>query len=166
MTNAIEPLREARRVLLAADLTGYTRAVLSMDALELARLLDRWYRDVEGIITKHSGRVVKFMGDAVFAVFEDGAGVQAVACARALDDLVCKGDLPWNAQLSVHVHASVVAEGTLGGRYDVVGAGVNHTFRMGGVGIAISEPVYRMLPDAQRAAWQKEKPPATYRFKP
>ena len=87
-----------------------------------------------------------------------------MACGKALDALVRKADLPWNAQLGVHIHASVVAEGTLGGVFDVVGAGVNFAFRMGGYGISISEPVFRMLPTAARDEWNKEKPPAVYRL--
>jgi len=159
-------LHEARRVLLVADLTGYTRAVHSMEALQLARLLDRYYHELEAAIVQHGGRVVKFMGDAVFAIFEDGAGRQAVACARALDGLVRQSELPWNAQLGVNIHSAVVAEGDLGGRFDVVGAGVNYLFRMGGGGLNISEPVYRMLPDGERGVWRKEKPPATYHLGP
>ena len=157
-------LREARRVILAADFTGYTKAVHSMDALEIASVLDRYYREVDRIVREHGGRVVKYMGDGFFAVFEAEAGVQAVACGKALDAMVRKSDLPWNAQLGVHIHASVVAEGTLGGFFDVVGAGVNFAFRMGGYGISISEPVYRMLPDEVRGEWKKEKPPAVYRL--
>jgi hypothetical protein len=59
-----------------------------------------------------------------------------------------------------------VVEGEFGaeGVYDVVGAGVIHTFRMGsGPGVRISEPVYRKLPSARRGSWSKHQPPATYR---
>ena len=160
----MEQLHEARRVILAADLTGYTKAVHAMDALELAKLLEGYYADVTAIVVKHGGRVVKFMGDGFFAVFGEKEGVQAVACGKALDAMVRKADLPWNAQLGVHIHASVVAEGTLGGAFDVIGAGVNFAFRMGGYGISISEPVFRMLPDEARGEWKKEKPPAVYRL--
>jgi class 3 adenylate cyclase len=157
-------LHEARRVILAADLTGYTKAVHAMDALELATMLERYYAGVTELVGKHGGRIVKFMGDGFFAVFEDGAGVPAVACGKALEAYVRTADLHWNAQLGVHIHASVVAEGTLGGQFDVVGAGVNFAFRMGGYGLSISEPVYRMLPDEVRGEWKKEKPPAVYRL--
>jgi class 3 adenylate cyclase len=67
----------------------------------------------------------------------------------------------------VNVHLAVVAEGDLGAgadrRYDVVGAAVNHLFRMGGgPGVRISEPVYQRLPGERRAPWRRQEPPATY----
>jgi hypothetical protein len=47
----------------------------------------------------------------------------------------------------------------------VLGAGVNHVFRMGsGPGIRVSEPVYRKLPSDARAPWTKRRAPATYTF--
>jgi hypothetical protein len=47
----------------------------------------------------------------------------------------------------------------------VLGAGVNHVFRMGsGPGIRVSEPVYRKLPSDERAPWTKRQAPATYTF--
>jgi class 3 adenylate cyclase len=73
--------------------------------------------------------------------------------------------------VGANVHLSTVAEGELGAdgdrRYDVIGAGVNHLFRMGGgAGIRISEPVYRQLPNERRGAWRKQKPPSTYTLAP
>jgi hypothetical protein len=67
--------------------------------------------------------------------------------------------------MGANVHLSVVAEGEFGPdkRYDVMGTGVMHTFRMGsGEGIRISEPVYRKLPNDRRGSWSKHQPPATY----
>lgn len=159
-------MKETKLVLLAADLAGYTKACAHLDALSIAQFLDRWYRQVSPIITSRGGRVVKFMGDAVFAVFSEDAAVAAVDAARALREAtnVVRGN-EWRIDLGASVHIAIVAEGEIGleNRYDVFGSGVNHLFRMGsGPGIRISEPVYRQLPNEARAPWNKLKPPATY----
>lgn len=158
-------LREVRRVLLFADLTGYTRVSNRLGALDLARALDRLYRAWDAAIGARGGRVVKFMGDACLAVFGGDAGPAAVACAEALAAEIPAVGLPWEARVNVCVHAAVVAEGGFGadGRFDVVGSGVNYVFAMAkGAGVRISEPVFRQLPNHQRGPWGKEKPPATY----
>ena len=69
--------------------------------------------------------------------------------------------------LGVNVHLARVAAGTFaGGRYDLIGTGVNHAFLMGrGAGIRVSEPVYRQLPNDQRGPWRKRKPPAVYELR-
>ena len=161
-------MKETKLVLLAADLAGYTKACAHMDALSIAQFLDRWYRQAAPIITSHGGRVVKFMGDAVFSVFPEEAAVGAVEAASALREAIktLRGN-EWRIDLGANIHIAIVAEGELGPdddrRYDVFGSGVNHLFRMGGgPGIRISEPVYRQLPNEARTPWNKVKPPATY----
>ncbi len=159
-------MKETKLVLLAADLAGYTKACAHLDALSIAQFLDRWYRQASPIITSRGGRVVKFIGDGVFAVFPAEAAVTAVDAASALREAVnaLRGN-QWRIDLGANVHIAIVAEGEIGpeDRYDVFGTGVNHLFRMGGgPGIRISEPVYRQLPNEARGPWNKMKPPATY----
>lgn len=159
-------VRETKLALLLVDLTGYTRAAEQLDAVELARVLDGYYRVCEELVAAHGGRVVKYMGDACLATFGDDAVVQAVDCAVALERRLRAAPLPWRPKLGANIHLSVVAAGELGAcppRYDIVGAGVNHLFLMGnGPGIRLSEPVYRRLPNERRGEFQKRKPPATY----
>lgn len=81
-------MRETKLVLLAADLAGYTKACAHLDALSIAQFLDRWYRQASPIIESRDGRVVKFMGDGVFAVFPVEAAVAAVDAASALREAV------------------------------------------------------------------------------
>ena len=160
-------MQEAKLVLLAADLAGYARASSHEDALSIASFLDRWYRAAATAIRARGGRVVKFMGDGVLAVFSETSAVAAVETATDL-----RAQLPalrgsWRVDLGVNVHLAIVAEGELGPdddrRYDVLGSGVNHLFLMGGgAGIRISEPVFRQLPAERRDAWAKHRPPATY----
>lgn len=159
-------MRETKLVLLAADLAGYTKACAHLDALSIAQFLDRWYRQASPIVTSRGGRVVKFIGDGLFAVFPAEAARAAVDTASALRAglAALRGD-EWRVDLGANIHLAIVAEGEVGpdDRYDVFGSGVNHLFRMGGgPGIRISEPVYRQLPNEARGQWNKVKPPATY----
>ncbi len=78
------PIRERELTLLLIDLAGYTRGVAQMDAVPLARFLDGFYRVCAAAIVARAGRVVKFMGDACFAVFEADAAPAAVDAALAV----------------------------------------------------------------------------------
>lgn len=154
----------AKLVLLSVDLAGYARWAARLEALPIAAMLDDWYARTTAILEHHGGRVVKFIGDAVFAVFPDDACLGAVAAGRALFD--AGGPVP-ELRVGVSIHVAQVAAGDLGPpshrRFDVIGVGVNHLFRMGGgAGLRLSEPVYRRLPNADRLAWRKDEPPATY----
>jgi adenylate cyclase len=160
-------ITETKLVLVSADLAGYTRCAAGLDALTVARFLDGWYRAAAAIIRARGGRVVKFMGDAVLAVFPEDRAVDAVdACEQMIESVrATRGVM--KVELGANVHTAVVAEGEFGPdddrRYDVLGSGVNHLFLMGGAaGIRISEPVYRALPNERRGPWAKYRPPATY----
>jgi adenylate cyclase len=158
-------IRESKLVLLAADLAGYARASASLDALVIARFLDGWYGDCAQAIKPRGGRIVKFMGDAVLAVFPEDHALAAVEAASDLRAR-CAG-LAWQVDVGVNVHTAIVAEGELGPdgdrRYDVLGSGVNDLFLMGAAaGIRITEAIYRQLPAEQHAHWQAGKTIGTY----
>ncbi len=160
---------EVKRVLLAVDLAGFTRAMSELDALGVAAFLGAYYAVVVKAVNERGGRVVKLMGDGVFAVFDEEAAVAAVDCAIAVeaDYARTSGPTRHGTSIGANIHLATVAEGEFGpdARLDVVGAGVNHVFRMGGgSGVRISEPVYRKLPNERRAVWNKQQPPATYRL--
>ena len=145
-------MREVRRCLLTADLAGFARACAGREALAIAQFLDDWYRRCAPIITSRGGRIVKFMGDAVLAVFPEDAALAAVECAHELRDCV---DAQWSVELGANVHVTTVAEGDVGpdARYDVFGNGVNQLFMMGGgPGIRVSAPVHEQLPAQTRGA--------------
>lgn len=160
-TDGAQP-RLRKLVLIAADLAGFTRHVARLEALDLAEMLELYYRTVHEIVTRHRGRIVKFMGDGTLAVFEPEDCPDAVRCAMAIAAI----DEPAaGLRAGVSVHLAQVAEAWLPpeARYDVVGMGVNHVFLMGrGRGVRISEPVYRALPSEERGRWVKHRPPATY----
>jgi len=160
---------EVKRVLSVIDLAGFTRAANRAPALAIAEFLDRYYGACAEAVVSAGGRVVKYMGDACFAVFPEERCADAVAAVVSLSKNTRAFDNSWGLRFGANVHLGTVAEGELGPpgdrRYDVLGAEVNHLFRMGGgSGIRLSEPVYRQLPNERRGAWHKDKPPATYRM--
>lgn len=153
-----------KSVLLSVDLAGFARWAASREALDIAAMLDRWYAQITAIVEQHGGRIVKFMGDGAFALFPETAGLAAIAAGRALLDV---GSVDPTLRAGVSIHVAQVATGEIGPpshrRFDVFGVGVNHLFRMGGgPGLRVSEPAYRLLPNAERSSWRKEEPPATY----
>jgi adenylate cyclase len=159
--------RETTLVLLTADLAGYARATARLAPLEVAALLDGWYRAIDAIVGGRGGRLVKYMGDGCLATFSADSCVAAVDAAAELQAIDLGGLHPAAAGLAigVRIHLGTVAEGEVGAdrRHDVLGAEVNHLFRMAGAGrVLISEPVYQRLPDGQRARWRRQDPAATY----
>jgi adenylate cyclase len=158
---------ERQLVTVMVDLAQFTQAVAGMNAVEVAAVVNRYYSDVSTVVIERDGKVVKYLGDGCLAVFPAGDVVAAVDAVEALAPLVdsMATEFGLDMAMGANVHLSVVADGEFGPdrRYDVVGAGVIHTFRMGGGrGIRISEPVYRSLPSDRRSVWSKRQPPATY----
>lgn len=156
-------------VLCVVDLAGYSRASRDHSDHEIANFVDRYYLITHELITQHGGSVVKFIGDAFLAVFPAGAGSGAVAAALALQNQVrtLSAELAFPVELGANIHECEVVEGVFGApatdQYDVVGSGVNHTFRMGNAaGLRISEEVYHQLPHQERSAWSRAEPTMTY----
>ena len=159
--------RERPLVIVMADLARFTHAVAGLSLLEMASVVDAFYRSAAEVVSGHRGRVVKFVGDGCLAVFEPDDAVAALDAVEALRTRIAElaADFGIELDLGANVHLSTVAEGELGpdATYDIVGMGVVHAFRMGsGAGTRISEPVYRKLPSDRRTPWHKHQPPATY----
>jgi class 3 adenylate cyclase len=72
------PLKVSRVALLFSDLTGSTALYSSLGDAAAFRIVDDHFDVLRSVVEKHGGAVVKTMGDAVMAAFENGA-----ACARA-----------------------------------------------------------------------------------
>jgi class 3 adenylate cyclase len=158
---------ERKLVLLVVDLAGTTRLVSRFDSVQLAELINAFFAVCGAAVTGHGGRIVTFLGDGCLAVFPEGGGGAAIDAAndinKGLDAI--RRDYGIDAEIGVNIHQSVVAEGDFepDGKYNVMGTGVIHTFRMGGgPGMRISEPIYRQLPNDRRGVWDKHRPPATY----
>jgi class 3 adenylate cyclase len=168
-----EDFSSTRLVFLVADLTGYTRLSRENSDEVMAQFLDRFYCIAEDAVTAGRGRIVKFMGDAVLAVFPADAAVAAVGAAITLQvqaqKLASAHGLDMTLGANLHIGSAVVAELGKGAsrRTDLVGRAVNQTFLLGrGGGIRLSEPMYRQLPSEERSPWEKHKPPAVYVLTP
>ena len=77
--------REQRKMVtvLFCDVTGSTALGESIDPEALRGLLARYFERMKAIVERHGGRVEKFIGDAVMAVFGVPACTRTMRCARA-----------------------------------------------------------------------------------
>ena len=164
-----EALASSAVVVLVADLDGYAKAFKTRTDAQMAAFLDRYYSVAEDTVHEAGGRIVKFIGDAVLAVFPESGAASAVSAAATLRQEVERTGqqmgIPVRLGASVHMGPAVEAELGKGSsrRRDVIGRTVNQTFLLGrGPGVRISEKVYRKLPSAERTPWTKNKPPAVY----
>ena len=164
-----DKLVATKLVLWSVNLAGYTRACTHHDALTIGRFVDAWYAHCVTAVHGRGGRIVKFIGDGCLAQFGADRAVDAIDAVTDLSHAITalRASSGLKVELGANVHAAVVAAGVFGSgddaRYDVIGSGVNHLFRMGaGPGVRISEPIYRQLPDERRGPWRRDRPPATY----
>jgi class 3 adenylate cyclase/CHASE2 domain-containing sensor protein len=72
------------------DVAGFTTVSEQMNAAELSTVLNRYFNGMCEIVFRHDGMVDKFIGDAVFAIFnafedQPDHAQRAVACALELD---------------------------------------------------------------------------------
>jgi adenylate cyclase len=103
--------------ILAADVVGYSRLMQADEAGTLAALKVRRADILKPLVSKHHGRVVKFMGDGVLVEF--ASAVNAVTCAGELQEAM-------NDVLRVGVNVGdVIVEGG-----DLYGDGINIAARL------------------------------------
>ena len=75
--------------ILLSDVRGFTSLFEEVFADEVIWLLNQYFSTMSDIITRHHGRVDKFMGDSIMAVFSMPTGdmqtpLQAVICAAEM----------------------------------------------------------------------------------
>ena len=131
--------------ILAADVVGYSRM---MGANEVGTLtaIRAWHTDIiQPLMTKHSGRVVKLMGDGVLAEF--ASAVNAVECAVELQKTMAAASegVAEGRRITLRVGINlgdVIVEGT-----DLYGDGINIAARLEAMaepgGICLSEDAHR-----------------------
>ena len=140
-----EPAEERRQAtILFADLSGYTAVSEQFDPEEIKVLVDRALDRLSREVVEHGGRVDKYIGDNVMAVF--GAPVAyeddperavrtGLAMQAAMEEI--------NAEISSHpamhdvaftlrvgVNSGAVLAGHSGGQYTVIGDAVNVAARL------------------------------------
>jgi len=152
-----------------ADLLRYTAQVDRLPDAEVARVMTAYYALAGSTMASGGGRVVKFIGDAMLAVFpaersEDGV-VALLNLKDAADELMVQQG--WDCRLVVKAHFGPVAAGLfpVGSeeRYDVLGRTVNIAARLeAGAGFALSAEAFRRLGPEARRRFKKHTPPITY----
>jgi adenylate cyclase len=136
-------MTEHRRLaaILVADVVGYSKLVGSNETGTLVQLQALRSEIIDAQTAKYAGRLFKSVGDGFLIEFS--SAVQAVSCARAIQEANARGTLP--LRIGIHL-GDVVVQGD-----DLMGDGVNIAARIEGVadagGIAISRAVHEQVRD-------------------
>jgi class 3 adenylate cyclase/tetratricopeptide (TPR) repeat protein len=160
-----EALPEERRqvTVLFADLSGYTAVAERMDPEAVKGLVDRCLRRLGQEVDRYGGRVDKYIGDNVMALFgapvahEDDAE-RAVRAAlgmqAAMTEINADRELTHevNFALRVGVNSGEVLAGAMGDGYTVIGDTVNVAARLQSAGrpgsVTVGERTVRATSDA------------------
>lgn len=134
-----------------ADLTRFEVTSRGMEPRQLAEWMQSHYERCAVHVDDAGGRVVKFIGDAMLAVFPPeraDEGVRALlALKRDTDEKMEAAGLP--PRLIVKAHFGPVIAGPYGARgdtrFDVLGVTVNTTARLESRGMSISADAFRKL---------------------
>jgi adenylate cyclase len=151
-----------------ADLTRYAVQIERLDDLEVAAVMADYYELAGRLVRAAGGRIVKFMGDAVIAVFPSAKADEGVLALLDLKTAVDRfmDQQGWECRLTVSAHHGTVAAGLFGAgadeRYDVLGKAVNVAARLESTGVALSVEAFRQLSPATRQQFKKHTPPITY----
>ncbi len=141
-----------------SDLRGFTALTDSLAQDALIDLLDDYMEIVCGAVTQAGGEVLKFIGDAVLAIFElDGERDAAFACAAALDAAGAarvataakngerRADGKPAFRYGVALHLGTVMYGNIGAPdrldFTVIGPAVNHAARLEALGAELGRPL-------------------------
>ena len=131
---AEQRLQRRLAAILAADVVGYSRLMESDETGTLARLKALRNEIFDPTIARHSGRIVKLMGDG--ALVEFASAVDAVTCAISIQVAVLERDAggrergPIQFRVGINV-GDVIVDGD-----DIYGDGVNIAARLE----ALAEP--------------------------
>lgn len=135
-----------------SDMRDFTALSDRRPPAEVIEILDAYFDAVATAISDHGGEVLKFIGDAVMAIFPVGedpraACLGALAAAEASLEALSKLDHP--IAIGIGLHRGEVMYGNIGARdrldFTVISAAVNETSRLEslsktlGTSIAVSE---------------------------
>ncbi len=133
---------------LFTDIQDFTTMSEKMDSRDLAQLLNGYLDGMTEIVMKHDGMVDKFIGDAVFAIFNAPIDLpdhaqKAVRCMLALDDFTERYRKEQAAAgfalgvTRIGVHTGVAVIGNFGSQsrftYTAQGDAVNTAARLEGI---------------------------------
>lgn len=134
------------------DLRGFTALVDRLPVTDVIPVLDRYFETVAGPVTRRGGEVLKFIGDAMLAVFPVGDDV-GPSCRNAVDAaqeaLSDFSRQPIAAEhglrIGVAVNLGEVMYGNIGAAdrldFTVIGSAVNEAARMEALCKALKTPL-------------------------
>ncbi|WP_293860520.1 adenylate/guanylate cyclase domain-containing protein [uncultured Alsobacter sp.] len=137
---------EIPAVILLADMRGFTAFSNAHPTGEVIERLNRAFDAAAHPIAEHGGQILKFMGDALLAVFLTGGGDTLAATAtRALRAATAIQAHAGPFALDVVVHVGEVHYGNIGASdrldFTVIGPAVNETSRMEPLCSMLGEPI-------------------------
>ena len=135
------------------DLRDFTVLSNELPAARLLQLLDRYFETVSGAVVDEGGEILKFIGDAMLAIFPVGEAGPADACRRALGAAITALDrfevdvatLARPIAFGTSLHIGEVFYGNIGARdrldFTVIGPAVNLAARVQGQCTALATPL-------------------------
>ena len=163
-----------RVAILFSDLRGFTTFSEKLTPQELVERLNEYFDVMVGAIRRNGGRVDKFIGDAVMAVFgglmplvnpSESAVAAAIDMRRALAELNARWKVQGRTPIDngIGIHVGEVLQGPIGSKdrkeFAVIGDVVNTASRLEsatkelGQAIVVSSDVYaELLPPRQAGA--------------
>ncbi len=143
-----------RAAIWTCDLRGFTAMADRLPATEVVATLDRFFERVAGPIDSYGGEVLKFIGDAVLAIFPIGADDPAPVCRQALAAArtALAGITELNRErggrlleLGIALHVGDVMYGNIGARerldFTAIGAAVNEVCRVESLCKSLGVPI-------------------------
>lgn len=126
-------------VVLVADIRGFTTLSEQIPIETLSKTMTRWFNDVQEAVTANQGRVDKFIGDCVMAVWNvrddaDRVVLQALRTGLAIQELTAAlatetEGVPDDLRVGVGVHTGLAAM-NIGLDSTAMGDTVNTAFRL------------------------------------
>ncbi len=137
------------------DLRDFTALSDRLPSADLLELLNAYFDCVVGAVEAHGGEVLKFVGDAVLAVFRTTVGDEARACRAALcaaREAFARAETANAARegrepivFGTAIHVGEVMYGNIGGPtrldFTVIGPAVNIASRIQGLCRALERPL-------------------------
>ena len=146
------------RVVVFMDMHNHSLIVTAQEDAG-AGFLQEVYERLGEIITDHKGEIIKYIGDAILALFPSGSETAAIECAsrmrKALSEIVERRALPAETELEVGISSGSLRIGVFGHRSlrlkDAVGEAVMQAAVIGHHrGIAVTETVYHQIKERHR----------------
>lgn len=114
--------------ILCADVAGYSRMMEADEQGTHDALKDRRKKYIEPLLEQYHGRIVKLTGDG--ALVEFASAVDAVSCARGIQDLMAKLNAELPEELRIWFRIGINIGDIIIEEEDIYGTGVNVAARL------------------------------------